>query len=264
MARPDLRQFGGGDGPRETLHAIVARVHLEQQGRGSVDGVGVVPGMRAVGRADFHETAAGAFHDLRDAEAAADLDQFAPGHGHRGAESQGIEDQQDGRSVVVDDGRGLRAGQELQPVLDDAFPVPPPTAFEIVLEGDGRRRHRHGAAQRLLAEQRAPEVRVDDRAGQVEDAPVAVPDVPCEPRFHRLRVARGVGGPVGNFSRAGLRLQPAHGVLDGGKSAPCDGPGQGPMLQHGVDTREGAAGHPRQDPSRAASPSRASSCRIRS
>ena len=243
MPSSDLREFRGCDRAGEALDAVVARVHLEEEG-GRVVHRGLEVGrVRAVGGADLRQPAARARHDVRDAEAAADLDEFPAGYGYGASEGQGVEREQHRGGVVVDDRGRLGAGQEPESMPDDAFPVAAPAGPEVVLEGDGSRGRVDGGGHEFRREYGPAEVGVDDRPGQVEDAPVAMADVAREPGFHRLRVARGVRGPVRDLPGPRLGLQPAYRVLDGGQAVPGDGLRQGRVLQHGVDARQGPAGH---------------------
>ncbi len=66
----------------------------QDQRRAIVDRGGVVGRARAVGRADFAERRAGLAHHVGDAEAAADLDQFAAGDDHLAALRERREHQQ--------------------------------------------------------------------------------------------------------------------------------------------------------------------------
>ena len=56
---------------------VVAGMHLHQQRRLRADGLGIVPGVRAVGGADFDQLHLRPTHHVGDAEGATDLDQFA-------------------------------------------------------------------------------------------------------------------------------------------------------------------------------------------
>ena len=61
----------------ETLDTIVGRMDLENHGRIGRDGALVVAQMRAVGGPDLDELGTRGRHDIRDAEAATDLDELA-------------------------------------------------------------------------------------------------------------------------------------------------------------------------------------------
>ncbi|KAG0774248.1 hypothetical protein G6F22_014217 [Rhizopus arrhizus] len=95
----------------ETGDGVVAAMHLHQHRRARADGVVVVGGVRAVGGAHFHQLGARALHDVGDTKRAADLDQFTARHHDLAPVGQRVEHQQDGGGVVIDDGRGLGAGQ---------------------------------------------------------------------------------------------------------------------------------------------------------
>ena len=112
--RGQFAQFG----PRgEAGDAEIAGMHAQQQARAVVDGVAVVVDVRAVGGADFAQRGAGARHDVGDAEAVADLDQFAARDDHFAAGREFVERQEDGGGVVVDGDAG-RAQQPLEQSAD--------------------------------------------------------------------------------------------------------------------------------------------------
>lgn len=67
-----------------------------------VDASFVVGGSGAVGGPYFDEFGAALFHDVGDAESAADFDEFAAGDRNASAGGEGGEDQHDGRRAVVD------------------------------------------------------------------------------------------------------------------------------------------------------------------
>ena len=79
--------------------------------------------MGPVGRADFDQLDPGAAHDLRHAEGAADFDQFAARDDRFASLGQGVEDEEDGRGVVVDEGGVLSARHfaEQRPKVNIAF-----------------------------------------------------------------------------------------------------------------------------------------------
>ena len=135
--------------------------------------------MRAVGGADLDQLRAGARHDLRHAEGAADLDQLAARHDRLAALRQRVEHEQHGGGVVVDDGRVLGAGQLAQQAAHDGRRArrgwPPPrsnssaTALRIAATA---------ASIACLGDERAAEIGVQHRAGEIVD---------------RLEARRGVG-----------------------------------------------------------------------
>ena len=84
-------------------------MHAQEQRRLRADRALVVGGARAVRRADLDEPRARAGEHVRDAEAAADLDQLAAGDEHLAPFRERGEREQHGGGVVVDDERGLGA-----------------------------------------------------------------------------------------------------------------------------------------------------------
>ena len=67
------------------------------------DGLGIILQVRAVGRADFDEPRPGSRHDVRQAEGAADLDQLATRDNRLPTRAEGVEDQEYGGGIVIDD-----------------------------------------------------------------------------------------------------------------------------------------------------------------
>ncbi len=133
------------------------------------NGGGIVLEMRAVGGADLDQPAAGASHDVGNAEGAANLDQLAARDDDLAASRQRVQRQEHGRGIVVDRGRRLGAGEPRQPRHNVLVALAAGAAREIVFER-GRRAHRlDGGLDGFLGEQRAAEVGVQHRAGQVED-----------------------------------------------------------------------------------------------
>ena len=107
----DRSKFTRRNFRREPLDAVVRRVHLEDEAGLRADRRRIVLRMRAVGGADLDQPGAGAGHDVRHPERAADLDQLAARNDRLAAERQRVEDEKNGRRVVVDDGRILGSGQ---------------------------------------------------------------------------------------------------------------------------------------------------------
>ena len=133
---------------------------------------GVVLEMGAVGGADLDQPAAGAGHDVGDAEGAADLDELAARDDDLAAGGQRRQHQQHGGGVVVDRGRRLRAGQAMQPGRDVIVALAAAAAREIVFQR-GRRAHgRDRGLDRLLGQERAAEIGVQHGAGEIEDPPL--------------------------------------------------------------------------------------------
>ena len=71
----------------------------------------IIFGMGAVGRADLDQPRARPRHDVRHAERAADLDQFAARDDSLAAVRQRVEAEQHGRRIIVHERRVFRAGQ---------------------------------------------------------------------------------------------------------------------------------------------------------
>ena len=120
----------------------------------------VVAGMRAIGRADFFQLAAGARHDIGNAESAADLDQLAARYDDFFFRRERIQDEIDRGGVIVDDERGFCAGQSLQPGFNMAVTFAARAAAKIEFEIDCAC-HRRGRRPRCdFRIKRAPEIGV--------------------------------------------------------------------------------------------------------
>ena len=127
-------------GSHEALQLIVAGVRLQQQRGVVVDGVLVVPEVGAIGGAHFAQLAASAGHQFGQPKAAADLNQLAARDRHVAPQRQRVQHQHHRGGIVVHHGGVFGAGQEPQPVRDDALPIPALAAFEVVFERHGARR----------------------------------------------------------------------------------------------------------------------------
>ncbi len=98
----------------EAFDAVVGGVNLQNEPGLRANGCGVILLVCAVGGADLDQPGPCPRHDLRQAERAADLDQFAAGDDRLAAPGERIEHQQHGGRIIVDDGRILGPGQFAQ------------------------------------------------------------------------------------------------------------------------------------------------------
>ena len=128
--------------------------------------------MGAVGGADLAQHRPGAGHDLRDAERAADLDQFAAGDRHLAPERQRVQDQQHRRGVVVDHGGRLGAGDLAQQAGDVFVALAAPPGGEVEFQRGGGGERLCGGRGGGLRQWRAAEIGVQHGAGQVEHRPL--------------------------------------------------------------------------------------------
>ena len=123
---------------------------------------------RAVGCADLHQPRAGLGHHVRDAEAAADLDELPPANHAAAPLGEGHQNQEQGRRVVVHYQRGLRPGD----VAHDPFGVyitfAARAGFQVIFERGVARRHRLDRLDRRVTQRGAPQVGVDDHAGGID------------------------------------------------------------------------------------------------
>jgi len=219
----------------EAFHVEVAAVDAEDEGGAWGDGAGVVVEGGLVGGADFAEDGAAGFEDIGDAEAAADLDQFAAGDDDLGAGWGGevAEDEDEGGGGIIDDGGGGGVGGEGEEVFDvggagSAF-AGVEVEFEVAVTGGDIGEGEGGG----LGEGGAAEVGVEEDAGAVDD---------------RLEAVAGEGGEggvqlgdergeVGDLAGCAALVEAfADGVDD-------DGPGQrgrGERAEESVDGGNGA------------------------
>ena len=131
----------------------------------------VVLEMGAIGRPDLDESGAGARHDVGHAESAADLDQLAARHDRLAAAGQGVEAEQHGGGVVVDDRGVFGAGQRAEQGPDMVVAFAAIARGEVELERHGVPHRRDGRLDRRLGEDRPPEIGVQHDAGQIEQRP---------------------------------------------------------------------------------------------
>jgi len=207
-----------------------------------VDGRGVVAGARPVRRADFAQTRAALLDDVGDAERAADLDELSARHEHVASRRRRRQHQQRPRGVVVREDRGLaseeRAAKLGQMLVARAALSMLEIEFEVRVAGDEVR----GIRPERAIDRRAPEVRVDDDAGGVDDTAErrghrrAKPDRDVR---HRLPFfPRAAGGPelVEMGADCLLHTGPAEAFDEHGKSAagkdPLDGRNRSKRLTH--------------------------------
>ena len=170
-ARRDPGELPCRDGLGEADDAVVRLVHPEDRRRVGADRALVVGRARAVRRPDLDHPRARAGEDVGDPEPVADLDQLAARDDDLAALGQRRDGKEDGGGVVVDDERGLGAGQSPERGGDVGLPRPARARLEVELEVRVRGADLLHACERRRRERRAAEVRVDDHAGRVQHAP---------------------------------------------------------------------------------------------
>ena len=151
--------------------AEVRRVHAQDRAGAGAERVLVVAQPRAVGGPDLDEPRTRLRDHVRDAEAAADLDQLPARDDHvlAGARQRGGGQQRRARAVV-DRERRLGAGQLAQQRLHVGVARAAGAGLEVQLEVRVAGRGARDGLARLGPERGAAEVRVHDHAGRVEDA----------------------------------------------------------------------------------------------
>ena len=198
-----------------------------------------VRGTSPIGRADLDQPRTGPADDLRDAHAAADLDQLAPADGHPAAARE-THGERHGRRVVVRDERGSGTGQLHQRVLGGAVALAPPARLPVELEQQVGSRGPDGDGTCFLRPGRPPEVRVDDHAGRVDDRDEALaqprsrarsaPRPPPERRHVAWRLARAGARSPSTTSLAASRstvARPPRRLVRGRPPAPVRRSGAG-------------------------------------
>ena len=156
-------------GMGEALNRIVTGVDLHQHGRARCDRFAEVLQVRAVGGADFDQLGTGLPHNVGDAEGAADLDQLTPRDDDLFLARQGVEQQKDGRGIVVDDGGGLGARELAEQVIDDVVAITTSAVCEIVFKGTGVAGGHHQGLDGRFRQGSSAEIGVQYSAGEIED-----------------------------------------------------------------------------------------------
>lgn len=190
-----------------------------------------------VGRAHFAEAGAAGFENVRDAETAADLDQFASGDDDLLAWAGGemAEDKDEGGGAVVDDGGGGGAGGEGDGLLEVGGTGASFAGFQVEFEIGIPAGDRAEGGEGGEGERGAAEVGMSEDAGAVDDG---------------LKALAGAGGE-GLIEIGHDRVE----VGDGGRGAKrgellaedVDDEGSGQIgwrdcVQESVDGRDGALG----------------------
>ena len=153
----------------EADDAEVRLVDAQQERRLRPDRPLVVGRPRPVRRPDLDEPRAGAGEHVGDPEAVADLDQLAARDDDLAALRERGEREQHRRGVVVDDDRGLRAGQPAKQRREVVLARAARAGGEVVLEVGEATRVRD-PVERRRRQRRPPEVRMHEHAGRVENA----------------------------------------------------------------------------------------------
>ena len=125
--------------------------------------------MRAIGGANFLKFRAGTRHDIGHAESAANLDQLAARDHDFAAHGKGIEHEQNGAGVVVNEGCVLRTGEFANQSAQMIVALAAFAGREIELKGDRRPHRRDSGLDRCFSDQRAAKVGVQHRAGEIEN-----------------------------------------------------------------------------------------------
>ena len=141
---------------------------LEDHGRIGRDGALVVAQMCAVGGADLDEFGARSRHDIRDAEAAANLDELAAADDDLLACGMGRQHQQHGGRVIIDDQRILGTGKRADELRGMLLARPARAGVHTVLErAVAARDLGHGLGGRLR-ERGSTQIGMDNHARGVD------------------------------------------------------------------------------------------------
>ena len=166
-----------------------------------------------VGRADLDQPRAGPPDDLRDAHAAADLDELAARDRDAPAAPGQADRERDRGRVVVDDERVVGAGQRDEVPLRCPEARAAPAGRMIELEEEVASRGRRGRRDGRRRPGRPAQVRVDDDAGRVDDRGQAglvrglqpIGELAGEGLQVARRLAAGQAFPLGGEDLAGRR-----------------------------------------------------------
>ena len=228
----ERRQFRFGHRGGEALDGVVAGVDLHQQRRARPDRLLEVAQMGAVGCSDLAQFGAGAAHDVGHPEGAADLDQLTARDQHLLARRQGVEQQEDRCRVVVDQGRGLGAGQLAQQGLDDVVAVAASAALQVVFQRAGVARGGDQRRDRFIRQGRAAQVGMQHGAGEVVDRAQTWAGLLGQPRVQL--------GDQGRFGQGrGVACAGADGLTPLGEQIADGGGGRlsSVLGEHGCDRR---------------------------
>ena len=151
-------------------------MNLENQARLFRKGLFIIFQMRPVGCPNFPQEGAAFLHDLRYAELAADFNEFPPGNDGFLSVRQGVDDQQDGRRVVVDDQGVFRAGQGAEKALYVIVAKPALALFEIEFQVGVSFADLDDPFQRFRTHRRPAEIGVQDDARGIDHPDQPVPE----------------------------------------------------------------------------------------
>jgi len=124
---------------------------------------------RAVCRSHFAHDCAAGVHDVGEAEAATDFDEFSPGDDDFAIAGEGGEGEDEGGGVVVDDGGGFGAGEGAEEIADEMGAATAFAGFEIEFDGGVASGDFGQGGDGGFCEGRSSEAGVDDDAGGVDD-----------------------------------------------------------------------------------------------
>ena len=155
----------------EPDNAKVRLVHTQNQCGLRAERALVVCDSSPVRGADLDEPCTRPGQHLRDPEAVADLDQLSAGDQYVAPFRERREGEHHGRRVVVDDERRFGTGDPAEQPGEMILSRSSGALLEVVLEVRVAASHLDDARERGLRERRPTEVRVDEHAGRVEDAP---------------------------------------------------------------------------------------------
>ncbi len=118
----------------EAGDAEIRRVDAEEEARAFVEGAFVIADARAIRGAYFAQDGAAFGHDVWNAEAVANFDELAARDDDLGIFREGIQDEEDGGGVVVDDNRSLCANELREQAGGVNVALAALASFDIVFE----------------------------------------------------------------------------------------------------------------------------------
>ena len=146
-------------------------MNLENQAGFRVERRRIILLMRAIGGADFDKPRTSTRHDIRHAESAADLDQFAARDDRFLALGKRVEREQNGGGVVIHYRRILGAGQFAQQVTHQGIALAALALRKVKFQRQRFAHRNRRGLNRCLRENGATQIGMKHGAGQIEDRP---------------------------------------------------------------------------------------------
>lgn len=191
--------------------------------------------MGTVCGSDLDQPRTGPRHDIRHPERATDLDQLPTGYDCTPAMSgKSVEDEQNGGGVVVDQRCVFRAGQLADQRTQMVVTFATLAAGHIEFERDGAAHCRRRSVNRSLCQHRAPKIRMQHSAGEVEDRTQRIDAA----RLDLCQSGQGDAVRIPDLSAPTCRLSLGFKLAADGRSC-LDAPETGNQFRAGLRTENG-------------------------